>query len=207
MMLVTRGQGNNALLPSAGMGAKGSGPVQIVRNQWVRQWAIEQILANQAAADKRELEEKLRETRKQIRQAPLEVVEVDELPAFGQEPEPAKRQRRRRPRGPATRAPRHGQSAASRQAVAGLFAQQAALKAQLARIDDQIRAAYREALDVLNLEPLRPRSPVQQAWVREQMAKNERQYRDMFTARVTDRRRWRKQEEDALAILLVLSAA
>lgn len=199
-MLVTRGQGNNALLPSAGMGAKGSGPVTMVRNQWVRQWAIEQILANQAAADKKELEEQLRENRKKIKQAPLEVV-YD--PIIGQEKEPAKKQRRPSVSKPETRAPRHDQSAASRQVMAGLFAEQARIKAQLAQIEQQVSRAYAEAVDVLDLEPAKP-SQVKDlsAW----MTAYEDQMLHMFTARAAQKAKKRKQEEEALALLVLLVA-
>lgn len=207
-MLVTRGQGNNALLPTAGMGVKGGGPAAVFRNQWVRQWAIEQILANQVAEDKRRLEEELRENRKKIRQAPeLEVVFSDDLPASGQEKEPARRQRRRRSGSRLTRAPRHDHSAASREVVAGLYQQQLLIKRQLANIEQQIQIAQETATQLLNVEPLRLRSPAEKQWAREQLAKTEPGWREMFTARVTDKHRLRKQQEDALAMLLVLAAA
>lgn len=204
-MLVTRGQGGNALLPSAGMGAKnGITPVTVVRNQWVRQWAIEQILANQAAADKRDLEEKLRENRAKIKQAPpLEVIFTD-APAIEQDQGAAKRQRRRPVSRPATRAPRHDQSAASRQVVAGLFAEQARIKAQLAALETQVQAAYQEAVQALDLEPVR--SPFR-PWAYAEMARDEQRMLQMFTARAAQKAKKRQQDEEALALLFTLVAA
>jgi len=203
-MLVTRGQGNNALLPTAGMGVKGGGPVQVVRNQWVRQWAIEQILANQAAADKKELEEKLRENRKKIRQAPpLEIVYTDD-PAIEQDQGPVKKQRRRKVSRPATRAPRPDLTAASREVRAGLFAEQAALKARLAAVEQQVRAAYHEAVAALDLEPVRaPYRP----WAHAEIARDENRMLQMFTARAAQKAKKRKQENEALALILTLVAA
>lgn len=205
-MLVTRGQGGNALLPSAGMGAKGS--ATIVRNQWVRQWAIEQILANQAAADKKELEEKLRENRKKIKQqAPLEVVYTD-APASGQGQGPAKRQRRRRVSRPmTTRAPRHDHSAASREVVAGLFAEQARIKARLAAIEEQVRAATRQAVALFDLTPVRTQPLPYRQWAYAEMARDEQRMLDMFTARAAQKAKQRKQEQEALALMLTLVAA
>jgi hypothetical protein len=204
-MLVTRGLGPDGLVASAGMGAKpsGAGPAVVVRNQWVRQWAIEQILANQAEADKRELEEALRANRKKMKQAPLLVVYPDDE-ELGQEQEPAKRQRRRKASQPATRAPRHDQSAASRQVMAGLYVEQAAIKAKLALIEQQVQAAYQQAVEVLDLEPVR--SPYR-PWAYQEMAKNEQKMLEMFTARVADKKRRRKQEDEALALMLTLVAA
>ena len=203
-MLVTRGIGNDALLPTAGMGVKG-GTRTVVRNQWVRQWAIEQILANQAAADKKELEEKLRENRAKIKQQapPLEIVYTDD-PAIEQDQGPAKRQRRRPVSRPATRAPRHDHSAASRAVVAGLFAEQARIKAQLAAIEAQVRDAYRQAVDTLDLEPVK--SPFR-PWAYAEMARDETRMLNMFTARAAQKAKKRKQEEEALALVLTLVAA
>lgn len=204
-MLVTRGQGGNALLPSAGMGSKGS--TTVVRNQWIRQWAIEQILANQAVADKKELEEKLRETRKKIKQAPLEVIYTD-APAAGQGQGPAKRQRRRQVSRPmTTRAPRHDQSAASRQVVAGLFLEQARLKAQLAAIEEQVRAATQQAIALFDLTPVRTQPTPYRQWAYAEMARDERRMLDMFTARAAQKAKQRKQEQEALALMLTLVAA
>ena len=180
---------------------------RIVRNQWVRQWAIEQILANQAAADKKELEEQLRENRKKIKQAPtLEVIYTDDE-VLGQKEGPAKRQRRRPVSRPATRAPRHDQSTASRQVVAGLFAEQAQIKARLAAIEDQVRAATRQAVALFDLTPVRTQPLPYRRWAYAEMARDETRMLHMFTARAAQKAKKRKQEEEALALVLTLVAA
>lgn len=204
-MLVTRGLGPDGLVATTGVGAKLQGGSQaVVRNQWVRQWAIEQILANQAAADKKELEEQLRENRKKIKQAPpLEVIFTDDE-VIGQEKGPAKKQRRRAVSRPATRAPRHDQPTASRSVVAGLFVEQARIKAKLATIEGQVRAAYQEAVHALDLEPVK--SPFR-PWAYAEMARDELRMRTMFTARAAHKAKKRHQEDEALALVLTLVAA
>jgi hypothetical protein len=56
----------------------------------------------------------------------------------------------------------------------------------------------------LDLEPVRaPYRP----WAYQEMAKHEDKMLEMFTARVADKNRRRKQEDEALALMLTLVAA
>jgi hypothetical protein len=202
-MLVTRGLGPDGLVATAGIGAKasGAGPAIVVRNQWIRQWAIEQILANQAAADKLELEAELRETRKKIKQAPLEIVYTD--PEAEQGKEPAKKQRRRELSQPATRAPRPDLAAASREVRAGLFIQQRQLQERLRALEDDIQRATAQAIEMLDLRPAEQR---EFNALRTYFNDNEQQMLEMFTARAAQKAKKRRQEEEALALLTLLAA-
>lgn len=180
---------------------------RIIRNQWIRQWAIEQILENQAAADKRLAEEKLREVRAQLRSPSPEVPRVVE-----RQPVKAKTQRRRKTSSPGPKvsradAPRPDLVAASREVRAGLFAQQSALKARIAELERQVAAAQREALSILDYRPVRPqKEPHLVQSFKRMMGENASSIYDEFLARAAARMRQRKIREQALALLTLLAA-
>lgn len=193
-MLVTRGQGNVSLLPTAGFGTFSG--AQVVRNQWIRAWAIEQILARQAREEKEKLEEKLRGLRKKTRKSKSKVSPVA----------PVKRPRPISESVDLIAEARAEELAADARAT---HAEMRAIRARLAELEGLVREAEAVAISAFDLEKitkLQTRPDVKNHVLVEIKRRSE-EARAVFNERAAAIARRRKNEQDALAVLFILTAA